>query len=148
MNKMNNTPIIRINDETATLFNQEFAIRYLLSVQLPMMVDANSFRWSPETLVTWLETAGIPLGAFATVPSVQTFLVKRRDDRLAAEDARIKAEQLAFYNSPEQVAKRKREAEELHQARIRYASQRGRVGSVTADVTHAATTMFDMYSST
>lgn len=109
--------------ETVTLCGQSFAIEYFQRVQAPLLVDA--LHWSVPTLVNWMESAGIPLGQFARVPKVQNHLIEREEERQAAEKARKEAEYRAWYNNPEQVAQRARDAEALHQSRLR-ASQAAR----------------------
>lgn len=140
--------MITFNEKTqaVTLCGQTMTLEYFQRVQAPLLVDA--LHWSVPTLVNWMESAEIPLGQFARVPKVQNFLIEREEERQAAEKARKEAEYRAWYNSPEQVAQRARDAEELHKSRLKQAaalrsgvSQRGLRGG---DVDYAPTAMFDL----
>ncbi|HHQ4568267.1 TPA: hypothetical protein ACSP2E_003645 [Aeromonas hydrophila] len=138
--------MITFNEKTqaVTLCGQAFTLEYFQRVQAPLLVDA--LYWSAGTLVNWMEAEGIPLGQFARMPKVQNFLIEREDERQAAEKARKEAEYREWYNSPEQVAQRARDAEALHQARLKH-SQEMRRGRNTrprgGDVDYAPTIMFD-----
>lgn len=138
--------MITFNEKTqsVTLCGQEFSLEYFQRVQAPLLIDA--LHWSVPTLVNWMESAEIPLGQFARVPKVQNFLIEREEERQAAEKARKEAEHQAWYNSPEQVAQRARDAEALHQARLKH-SQEMRRGHKPrprgGDVDYAPTIMFD-----
>lgn len=139
--------MINFNVETQrlTLCGQEFALEYFQRVQAPLLVDA--LHWSPETLVNWMEAAKVPLGQFARVPKVQTFLIKRQEERDKAHAEQLERERWAHYNSPEQVAKRAAETARVEESNRRHAANRLSASTVSVG-THAATTMFDMYSST
>lgn len=110
--------MITFNEKTqsVTLCGQSFSLAFFQRVQAPLLVE--SLHWSPETLISWMESAEIPLGQFARVPKVQNVLIAREEAREQAEKERIERERLAAYNSPEAVAERKRQAAELHRYRI------------------------------
>ena len=138
--------MITFNEKTqsVTLCGQEFSLEYFQRIQAPLLIDA--LHWSVPTLVNWMESAEIPLGQFARVPKVQNHLIEREEERQAAEKARKEAEHRAWYNSPEQIEQRARDAEALHQARLKH-SQEMRSGKVSrprgGDVDYAPTIMFD-----
>ncbi|MFM5439042.1 hypothetical protein ACET9K_06160 [Aeromonas enteropelogenes] len=117
--------MITFNEKTqsVTLCGQEFSLEFFQRVQAPLLVEC--LHWSPETLVNWCESAEIPLGQFARVPKVQTFLIEREEERQKAAKEQAEREYWAHYNSPEQVAQRARDTEALHQSRLR-ASQAAR----------------------
>ncbi|TNH91672.1 hypothetical protein [Aeromonas sobria] len=140
--------MITFNEKTqaVTLCGQTMTLEYLQCVQAPLLVDA--LHWSVPTLVNWMESAGIPLGQFARVPKVQNHLIEREEAHEKARKEQAERERLAYYNSPEQVAERKRQAEELHKYRLKQAAelrsgvnQRGLRGG---DVDYAPTAMFDL----
>ncbi|WP_323973475.1 hypothetical protein [Aeromonas hydrophila] len=110
--------MITFNEKTqsVTLCGQVFTLEYFQRVQAPLLIEA--LGWSVPTLVNWMESAEIPLGQFARAPKVQNFLIEREEERQKAAKEQAERERLAHYNSPEQVAKRKRDAEALHQARL------------------------------
>lgn len=138
--------ITNYNEKSQTLSfcGMTQTVEYFQRVQGPLLVE--SLHWSPESLVAVLEREGIPLGQFARVPKVQNFLIEREEERQKAAKERAERERLAHYNSPEQVALRKRQADELHQYRIRQgAAMRGArpTSPRGGDVDYAPTAMFD-----
>lgn len=138
--------MITFNEKTqsVTLCGQSMSLEYFQRVQAPLLVEC--LHWSPETLINWCESAEIPLGQFARVPKVQSYLVAREEQRAQAAKEQAERERLALYNSPEQVALRKRQADELHQYRIRQgAAMRGArpTSPRGGDVDYAPTAMFD-----
>lgn len=136
--------IFNEKSQEVILCGQEFTLEFFQRVQVPLLVEA--LGWSVPTLVNWMESAEIPLGQFARVPKVQNFLIEREEERQAAEKARKEAEYRAWYNSPEQVAQRARDAEALHQSRLKHSQEmrRGRNSRPRGgDVDYAPTIMFD-----
>ncbi|MGN5073668.1 hypothetical protein ACTG2C_01430 [Aeromonas veronii] len=138
--------MITFNEKTqsVTLCGQSMSLEYFQRVQAPLLVEC--LHWSPETLINWCESAEIPLGQFARVPKVQSYLAAREEQRAQAAKEQADRERLALYNSPEQVALRKRQADELHQYRIRQgAAMRGArpTSPRGGDVDYAPTAMFD-----
>ena len=119
--------MITFNEKTqsVTLCGQEFTLEYFQRVQAPLLVEA--LGWSVPTLINWCESEGLPLGQFARAPKVQNFLLEREEERQKAAKEQAERERMAHYNSPEQVAIRKRQAEALHQSRLNAAqAARGR----------------------
>jgi hypothetical protein len=138
--------MITFNEKTqsVTLCSQEFTLEYFQRVQAPLLADA--LHWSAGTLVNWMEAEGIPLGQFARVPKIHNFLIERQEARERDEKARKEAEYREWYNSPEQVTQRARDAEALHKSRLEHAAllKRGRsVSPRGGDVDYAPTVMFD-----
>ena len=112
-------------DQSVTLCGQSMTLEYFQRVQAPLLVEA--LGWSVPTLINWCESEGLPLGQFARAPKVQNFLLEREEERQKAAKEQAERERMAHYNSPEQVAIRKRQAEALHQSRLNAAqAARGR----------------------
>lgn len=133
-----------IKDDTYKFLGVTFSAEYLQRVQLPMLVE--QMHWSPSMLVSLCEREGLPLGQFARSPTVQRYLIEQEELREQAEKERLEAERLAAYNSPEARAERQRNAEALHQARIKQGMEIRSGRSMRPrgnDVDYAPTAMFD-----
>lgn len=117
---------------------------YIQRVQVPLCLDA--LGWPAESVLAMMERVDFPLGQTARIPALRNILIAREEAREQAEKEQRERERQAFYNSPEQVAKRERDQAEF----IRYSQQQAaRIRGARAasprgnDVDYAPTVMFD-----
>jgi len=111
------------DSQSVTLCGQPMTLEYFQRVQAPLLIQA--LGWSVETLVNWCESAEIPLGQFARVPKVQTYLTNRA---AAQEQARKDAEEAeqrrrAMFPTAEERKADAEQARQLHQARLKQAAE-------------------------